>query len=84
MNMPSVDLKKKMVRERTRKDRIQSRLVELKGVKDQHLQAPKTGRSTRQGNKRSTNGNPNVVSDAEPGPGDDDGLPESAGRRVPS
>ena len=47
-------------------------------------QAPKTGRSTRQGNKRSTDGNPNVASDAEPGPGDDDGLPESAGRRVPS
>ena len=35
-------------------------------------------------NKRSPNGGPNVVSELEPGPNDDDGLPESAGRRVPS
>lgn len=46
--------------------------------------APKTGRSTRQGNKRSTDGGPNMVSDREPGPNDDDGLPENARRRVPS
>jgi hypothetical protein len=47
-------------------------------------QAPKTGRSTRQGNKRSTDGGPNNVADEEPGPHDDDGLPENARRRVPS
>ena len=47
-------------------------------------QAPKTGRSTRQGNKRLTDGGPNVVSDSEAGPNDDDGLPENARRRVPS
>ena len=38
-------------------------------------QAPKTGRSTRRAKS---------ASDAEPGPNDDDGLPENAKRRVPS
>ena len=47
-------------------------------------QAPRTGRSSRQGNKRSTDGGPNVVRDSEAGPNDDDGLPENARRRVPS
>ena len=40
-------------------------------------QAPKTGRSTRSSRAKST-------SDKEPGPNDDDGLPENARRRVPS
>ena len=41
--------------------------------------APQTGRSTRQGN-----GGDNSGADEEPGPYDDDGLPENARRRVPS
>ena len=40
-------------------------------------QAPKTGRSTRSSRAKS-------ASDKEPGPNDDDGLPENAKRRVPS
>jgi hypothetical protein len=40
-------------------------------------QAPKTGRPTR--SSRTTS-----ASDSEPGPHDDDGLPENARRRVPS
>lgn len=48
-------------------------------------QAPKTGRSTRQGNKRATDGTPNGIKvKDEAGPNDDDGLPENARRRVPS
>lgn len=62
---------------------VQAGQTERRG-KSAPTKAPKAGRSTRQGNKRATDGSPNMVSDAEPGPNDDDGLPENARRRVPS